>query len=897
MISGNRDPARPNPDELLERVSRERQHQQRGRLRVYFGAAPGVGKTFAMLEAARTRQRAGEDVVVGVVETHGRPETEALLAGLECLPRRKVSYRGAVLEEFDADAALARRPALLLVDELAHSNSPGSRHVKRWQDVLEMRDGGIDVYTTLNVQHLESLNDVVRQITGVEVRETVPDSILEQADEIELVDLPAEDLRKRLDEGKVYLPEQAERAKAAFFREGNLIALRELALRRTADRVDAQMRLYRSDHAIVPTWPVAERLIVSIGPSPFSAKLIRAGKRMAERLQAEWIVAFVETPRLAAAGERARARVAASLRLAEQLGAETVTLSGASVADSLLSYARSRNVSRIVLGKHAGSLWRRLWLGSVLDDLIAKSGDIEIAAISGEPEAPARAPVPARSVGGRWRDFLAAAGVIGAVTLVSLPLRAVLAPANLVMFYLAGVVAVAMRASRSAALLTSVLSVAAFDFFCVPPYLTFAVSDYQYLLTFAVMLIVGAVISSLTVRVRLQAVHAAQREARTQALYRLTRELSGDLSWVEAGRKLDSAVSEVMGHRAVLFMPGDSGAISFRRRSAELLPVPAADEAIAQWVFDHGQPAGKGTGTLAGAAALYIPLRGSRAVLGVMAAVSDDGELLADPDRRQLLEVFARQTALAIERTQATLEARQAQLRAETERMRGNLLSAVSHDLRTPLAAITGAASSLRAHGRQMPEPVQDELLESIESEAARLGRLVGNLIEMTRLESGAITVNKEWHPVEEIIGAALTRLERLIGDRPVAADLPAGLMVPVDDVLFEQVLWNVLENAVKYAPAESPITVSARADNGGVTIEIADEGPGFAPGEENLVWDRFYRGRTQGTRGAGLGLAICRAIMQAHRGRIEAENRPQGGALIRIWTPGEGRPPELPDA
>lgn len=891
------DTGRPNPDDLLARVDESSRGERRGRLKIFFGAAPGVGKTFAMLESALLRRRSGIDVLVGVVETHGRQETEALLKDLEILPRRKVAHRGISLDEFDPDAALARRPELVLVDELAHTNAPGSRHVKRWQDVLELVDAGIDVYTTLNVQHLDSLNDVVAQITGVVVKETLPDSILDQADEIELVDLPIDELRKRLEEGKVYLPDQAQRAMSGFFRPGNLIALRELALRRTADRVDAQMRLYRRDHAISSTWPVTERLIVSIGPSPFSAKLIRSAKRIAEQLGAEWIVAFVETPELAGAREETRMRVQSSLRLAQQLGAESVTLTGTSVADSVLSYARSRNVSRIVLGKQAEPLWRRAWRHSIFDEFIAKSGDLDVIAVAGEPESlefrPAGQP---RFKSLDLRGLAGAATVIALITLVALPLRAVLNPVNLVMFYLLGVVAIAMRSTKSVAFFASVLSVAAFDFFCVPPYLTFAVSDYEYLLTFAVMLTVSILIASQAVEIRMQAVHAAEREARTQALYRLSRELSGQTRWMEAARAATNIAREVFRTKVVLFFPDDAGRITFRRRTTADLPIPTAEEAIAQWAFDRGREAGKGTDTLPSAAAFYLPLKGSHSILGVLAILPADVDSLRAPEQRYLLEIFASQTAIAIERTQAATAAQEAQVLAETEQMRSGLLSAVSHDLRTPLSAITGAASSLRSQRRNMSDETQQELLDSIELEADRMGRLVNNLLEMTRLESGKVTVKREWHPLEEIVGAALTRLDRVLEDRTVTTDLPTGLMVSVDDVLIEQVIWNILDNAAKYTPASSPIGLSAKAQDAGVTIEISDSGPGFAPGEEKLIWEKFYRGRTDGARGAGLGLAICRAIVAAHEGRIEAQNRPEGGALVRIWLPAEGEPPQVPD-
>lgn len=890
---------RPNPDELLAIAAEESRKQERGRLKIFFGAAPGVGKTCAMLRAARRQLDAGIDVVVGMVETHGRKETEDLLAGLPLLPGREVLHRSISIEEFDLDAALERKPTLLLVDELAHTNAPGSRHVKRWQDVFELVDAGIDVYATLNVQHLDSLNDLVAQVTGVVVRETIPDSVLDQADEIELIDLPVDELRRRMEDGKVYIPDRAQRAMENFFRQGNLIALRELALRRTADRVDAQMRSYRRDHSIHSTWPVTERLMVSIGPSPFSARLIRTAKRLADRLGAEWIVAFVETPKQAAASPEVRQRVSSALRLAHQLGAETVTLTGDTIVPSLLQYARSRNVSKIVVGKNAGPLWRRLWRGSLLDTLISESGDIQVIAVAGGPEAfadPSRNIVQGMTQD--WRAYAQAVAVVGICTLASVALRSALDPVNLVMFYLLGVVAVAMRSHRRVALFASILSVAAFDVFCIPPYFTFAVSDYEYLLTFAVMLTVAIIVSTLTVRIRLQAAHAADRESRTQALYRLTKELAGKTKWLDAARTATAITREEFGVKIELLFPDEAGKVSFQSRMTGEVPIPNSEVGVAQWVFDHGQNAGYGTATLPGAAALYLPLKGAQKTLGVMAVAASTGDLFGRPEQLRSLELFASQSALAIERAQATAAARDAQLKVETEQMRSGLLSAVSHDLRTPLAAITGAASSLIAQRQQMSQETQLELLESIAQEADRLSRLVGNLLEMTRLDSGAVEVRREWHPLEEIVGAALTRLDRILDGRAVVAGIPENLpLVSVDDVLLEQVFLNVLENAVKYTPPGSPLGIVARAHNQGVVIEFTDSGAGFAPGDETRVWEKFYRGRgrTDGIRGAGLGLAICRAIVTAHGGSIEAENRTEGGALIRIWLPSVGTPPEAP--
>ena len=890
------EPRRPDPDELLARVASVEAKQSRGRLKVFFGAAPGVGKTYAMLEAARLQKRAGVDVVAGVVETHKRRETEMLLEGLEVLPRRSVPHRGVTLEEFDIDAALRRRPELLLVDELAHTNAPGSRHVKRWQDVLELVESGISVYTTLNVQHLDSLNDVVAQVTGVAVRETLPDSVLDRADQIELVDLPVDELIARLQQGKVYIPDQARRATSSFFRPGNLIALREMALRRTADRVDAQMRSYRADHSIQPTWPVTERLIVSIGPSPFSARLIRAAKRMADRLQAEWIVAFVETPSFSNAAPEARERVLSSLRLAEQLGAETVTVRGERVAEALLRYARSRNVSKIVIGKQQAPVWKRLLRGSVLDDLIEASGDMEIYAISGEPGPPLRVPPLPRSTARTGaREYAFSAAVVAGCTLVSVLLRSVLDPVNLAMVYLIGAVAVAMRSSRRVVLMTAVASVAAFDFFCVPPYLTFAVSDYEYLVTFAVMLIVAVTISSLTIRIRMQAAYAVDREARTQALYRLTRELTGDLRDFDAARIATEVTREVFGCPVVVFLLDEGRRVSFSRRTTDDLPVPRAEEGVAQWAVDHKQRAGKGTDTLPGATALYLPLRGSREVLGAMAVLPGNADAMS-PEQMHLLELFAAQIALAIERSHTAAAITREKLRAQTEQMRSSLLSAVSHDLRTPLASITGAATALLTQRNQLDSATQQDLLESIAQEAQRLGRLVNNLLEITRLESGAVELKRDWYSLEEIIGAALHRMEGVLGPRQVRLHIPADLpLIAVDDVLLEQVFTNLLDNAARYTPENSEVLITAAPARETVVIEVADRGPGFAPGDEKRVWEKFYRGAEhKASRGAGLGLAICRAIVEAHGGRIEAENRTGGGALIRIVLPTGGQPPRV---
>jgi len=887
---------RPDPEALLARAKEEEARKSRGRLKLFFGAAAGVGKTYAMLEAARVLRADGTDVVVGCIETHGRAETEALLDGLEVLPPRIVAYRSTTLKEFDLDAALARLPAVILVDELAHTNAAGSRHAKRWQDVLELLDAGITVYTTLNVQHVESLNDVVAKITGVIVRETIPDSVLERADEIELVDLPPDELLRRLEEGKVYLPQQAQEAIRNFFRKGNLIALRELALRRTAERVDAQMQAYMRDHAVVKTWPVTERILVCVSPSPLAAQLVRASRRLATRLGAEWIVAYVETPAHARLPQAARDRVVQTLRLAEQLGAETVTLSGPTMSEEILAYARARNVSKVVVGKPGRSLWRRIVLGSIVDALVRESGEIDIYVVSGEREAEPVKPAWVRPRPPDWPAYGLALGVVGLCTAIAWVTFPHVGLSNLIMVYLLGVVGVATRAGRGPTALASVVSVAAFDFFFVPPYLSFAVSDTEHLITFAVMLIVALVISGLTVRIRAQADSARQRERRIAALYAMSRELA---TTRDVDGLLETALrhlSEVFPGQLAVFLPDDAGRVAVRRTHPSQLPMDASELAVAHWVYEHRQVAGLGTATLPGARALYLPLVGSRGAVGVLGMTPAEPRSLESPEQLHQAETFANQMALAIERARLGEQAQRAEVRAEAERLRNSLLSSVSHDLRTPLATITGASSSLLESGELLGEATRQELLQSIHREAERLDRLVNNLLDMTRLEAGGVTVHKEWQPLEGVVGAALKRLESRLRDRPVRIDLPVDLpLVPIDAVLVEQVLINVLDNAVKYSPEGSPIDISAAAAGRAVTVEIADRGPGFAAGDEERVFEKFYRGGAAGAPGVGLGLAICRAVIDVHGGKMWAENRPGGGAVFRFTLPLGESSPDIP--
>ena len=886
---------RPDPDSLLKRVQEEEKRQARGKLRIFFGAAAGVGKTYAMLQAAQEARSDGVDVVIGWVQMHGRPETEALLEGLEVLPPRSIEYAGKQVPEFDLDAALKRRPTLILVDELAHTNVPGSRHAKRCQDVQELLEAGIHVYTTVNVQHLESLNDVVTQITGVPVHETVPDSILEQADEVELVDLPPDDLIQRLKEGKVYIPEQAAHAIENFFRKGNLIALRELALRRTAERVDDQMQVYRRDHAVPQTWPAAETIMVCVNPNPRGVRLVRAAKRMAAGLHAKWVAVYVQTPEHLRRPQTDRDRVIQTLRLAEQLGAETVTLSGHRVSQEILSYARNRNVSKIIVGKPLRARWKELVFGSVVADLVRESGEIDIYVITGEagPSRPfvdrvLRKPT---SKGQAYGESVLSVVVSTALAWLMFPHFEL---TNIVMVYLLSVVLAAIRLGRGPAVLASFLSVAAFDFFFVPPYFTFAVSDTQYLVTFVVMLLVALITSNLTVRIHEQAEAARERERRTAALYAMSRELVMHRLVDNLIRVASRHIREMFKGQIAVLLPDAAGRLMMPRGEQVSFVFDSKNKGVAQWAFDHGQMAGMGTDTLPGADALFLPLVASQRTVGVLAIRPEQPRELLAPDGLHLLETFASQMAAAVERALLGEEAQRAQMMVETERMRNAVLSAVSHDLRTPLATITGVTSSLLEQKQERDPASRRELIQSVYDEATRMDRLVNNLLYMTRLEAGALQVHKEWLPLDEVVGAALVRLEDRLGGRTIKTQLSPDLsLVPLDGVLIEQVLMNLLDNALKYAPMNTPIELSARASDGEVTIEVADRGAGVPPGDEQRIFDKFYRAAPSETRGVGLGLTICRGIVEAHGGRIWAENRPDGGARFRFTLPVQGEPPK----
>ncbi|HEX3274960.1 MAG TPA: sensor histidine kinase KdpD [Gemmatimonadales bacterium] len=911
---------RPDPDALLRRVQDASERARRGQLKVFLGASPGVGKTFAMLEAARARRAEGLDVVIGLVETHGRAETGRLLEGLEILPRRPLEYRGAVLEEFDLDAALARRPALLVVDELAHTNAAGSRHAKRWQDVEELVAAGLTVYTTLNIQHVESLNDVVAGITGITVRETVPDSILERADEVELVDVSPDVLQQRLREGKVYLPDQAGRAIEQFFRKGNLIALRELALRRTAERVDAQMRGYMAERGIRGTWAATERFLVCIGPSADAVRLVRATRRMAAGAHADWIAVHVATPDDQRLTPAEREDLLRALELAEQLGGRTATLTGTSAADELLAFAREHNVTRLVIGKTRRPRWRDRLRGSLHDALLRGSGGIELLAITGsedEDAAPRPAPLPA----GRpstLRDYLPALAIVAVPTGLGLLARRaglLVPPIDAAMLYLLAVVVASARLRQGPAVVASLMGIAAFDYFFVHPFYTFSVGDVRYVLTFGVMLAVALVMGRLTTRIRSQADAAREREQRTAALYALSRELATARTREAVAAAAIRSVRDTFALGAAVLLPcgpegggteevgpavtgpgGRTGTIppeGLVPVGPVSLPLDERERAVARWAFDHGQPAGRGTATLPGAAALYLPLSSSGRTVGVLGVPLAEAGEVRDPARRRLLESLAGQTAVALERLDLAEQARESEVQVEAERLRTALLSSLSHDMRTPLAAIEGAATTLLQE-EDHPLASRRELADTIVQESHRMGRLVANLLDMIRLESGTLQTQKEWQLLSDAVGVALLRTEDQLAGHPVTTSIPADLpLVPFDEILLEQVFVNLLENAARHTPPGTPIEIGAESRPREVVAWVADRGPGLTPGEEDTVFDKFHRGAAT-TGGIGLGLTICRGIVRAHGGQIWAENRTGGGAVFKLSLPLAGTPPTL---
>ena len=886
---------RPDPDQLLQQVQRDEARERRGKLKIFFGASAGVGKTYAMLAAARAAQAQGTPLAVGLVETHGRADTEAMARDLPRLPLKAVPYRERVLQEFDLDAALAwakpHADPLLLLDELAHSNVPGSRHPKRWQDVEELLHAGIDVWSTMNVQHLESLNDIVSGITGIRVWETVPDRLFDEADEVVVVDLPPDELLARLKAGKVYLPQQVEKAASNFFRKGNLLALRELALRRTADRVDDEMQAYRRRSSVQAVWPNREALLACVGAGEGGEKVVRACARLAAQLNVSWHAVHVETPAVHRLPPARREQALRVLKLAQELGATVATPAAPDAAPALVRHAREHNLSRLVVGR---SRRRWPWQVSSADRIAELADDLDVVQVALPPASPARrakesSPVLAGEF--PWRGYAAALAACVLTALLATPLVGLLELTNIVMIFLLAVVGVGWVYGRGPAVVAAFLGVALFDFFFVPPRFSLAVSDVQYLVTFAVMLVVALAIGQLTAGLKVQAAAATQREHRMRGLYDMSRDLSAALmpeQVAEIGARF--LVAEFQA-KSTLLAAGDNDRL-------EALPGGTAtvDDAVAQWAFDRAAPAGFCTDTLAASSCLVLPLKAPMRVRGVLAVEPFDRRTLG-PDQRRLLETCASLLAISLERIHYIDVARRSTVQIESERLRNSLLSAISHDLRTPLTALVGLAEALVMTPPTL-SPLQGDLVTSIRDSALRMNSMVVNLLDMARLEAGAVPMRREWQPLEEVVGSALAACAPALHGRPVrvrlAEDLP---LLHLDAGLFERVLVNLLENAVKYTPAGSAIEISAMGSSLAVALHVDDFGPGVPAGREEALFDKFERGsKESATPGVGLGLTITRAIVQAHGGTIRVTNRLGSGgvqgARFTIELP-RGQPPE----
>jgi two-component system, OmpR family, sensor histidine kinase KdpD len=891
--------ARPDPDQLLERMKADEARGRHGRLRIFFGASAGVGKTYAMLEAARSARASGTDVVVGYVEPHGRVETERLLEGMPRLPPLPVNYRGIVRLEFDLDAALARHPEILLVDELAHSNltggEPAPRHPKRWQDVAELLAAGINVWTTVNVQHLESLNDLIFRTTGVRQRETLPDHVFDEADDIELIDLPPDDLIARLRAGKVYVGEQAGTAIERFFRPQNLMALREIALRRVADRVEAASRALPVDR--IQTRIAGDRLLVAVGPDTQAEDLVRAGKRMADALDAQWIVVYVETPALLRLSEGERNRRIAVLRLAESLGAESVTLDGPSAAATIAEYARVRHATRVVVGAPKRRGWRSWLRPSTATELVRRARGFDVIMVAPAPRgSPAPGLTASAAVAGvasppiHWDRYLSAAAITALCTLLAFAMYPHFELSNLVMIYLLGVTVAGLRLGRGPSALTAVLNVAAFDFFFVPPRYSFAVSDVQYLVTFGAMMTIALVIATLTASVRQQTRVAGARERRTALLYAMSRELAGTRGIANMARVAVRHVAEVFECQAVVLLPGTGGKLGYPADPPLESSFRHADLAVAQWVADHGHRAGLGSDTLPAAPGLYVPLGDESRTVGVLGVLPSNPRRVLLPEQSHLLGTFAGQIALALERARLAELAEQSSLAAERETLRNTLLASISHDLRTPLAVIAGAGSTLAQHGGSLDETTRVQLARSVEAKAREMSELVSNVLDLVRFESGQAALRRDWQTLDDLVGSALASNGEKLAAHPLevhlAADLPP---VWVDATLIVQVFANLFDNIAKYTPPGTRVRVSAAADPGAafVRVVVDDEGPGLPAGDPARLFDKFQRGTGEGSvAGVGLGLAICQAIVRAHGGEIEAQRREGGGARFVFTLP-----------
>lgn len=877
---------RPDPKGLLEYVQKEEQSHRHGKLKVFLGAAPGVGKTYSMLEDALTKLEQGVDVVAGIVETHGRKETELLLKNFEILPKRKIYYRGKELEEFDLDAVLLRHPHLILVDEMAHANAPNSRHNKRWQDIMELLDRGIDVYTTVNVQHVESLNNIITQITGIIVRETVPDTILERAHAIELIDLPPEDLIKRLQEGKVYVPTDVGIAIEHFFRKSNLTALRELALRITAEQVNAEVLLHRQGEQIEKIWPTSERLLVCVGPDSDASMLIRATFRMAKSLQAEWMAVFVETPLFQLSNEASH-KISQNLRLAEELCGEILTICGSNIVDEIINLAHNRNITKIIVGKRVKSRWKDLFSRSLADELVRHSHDVDLYILRSDVEkTESKKIIYHRSVTSK-SAYLVSFFTVAFCTLINFLLFRYFESSAPVMIYFLGIVFVAIKGYFWPSFLTSILSVLAFGFFFVPPRFTFLTLNTQYLITLITMLLVSQVIANLALLSRRQAKFSQLREQRTATMYLFSKRLAHTRGFNRLLEISVDYIAKVFNSDVLALLPNQVHQMEGVVGNNPNLTISPKEQSVAQWVYELGQIAGLGTQTLPDSEAIYIPLSGTKGPIGVLRVLPKDPDQFLIPEQLHLLEGFSNQTAMALEVDRLQEKATRTELEIETDRVRNILLKYISDNMHPPLVDIMKLANLLIEKSDKLTPTFIQELGNKIYNNSEELNHLVNNLSQIARLEAG-ITLKKGQHSLTKVVNTTLNSLSRRLGNRLVKVQsLDALPKISFNKVFIEQVFFNIIENATKYTPPNTKISVSAVLENERIIVSIEDEGPGLALEEINRIFEKFYRGQTiTHIKGMGLGLAICQKIINLHGGEIWAENRVGGGAVFRFTLP-----------
>lgn len=899
MPTGKKQEQRPDPEAILEKLNKA----ARGKLTVFLGAAAGVGKTYTMLEAAHERLRNDSDVVIGWVETHGREETERLVAGLPKIPAKTLEYRGRELAEMDIDAIIAHKPELVLVDELAHANVPGSRHVRRFQDVEELLAAGINVYTTLNIQHIESLNDVVAQITGIVVKETVPDHIVEEADNVQLIDIPPEELIKRLKEGKVYMPGQAEHALKNFFRPGNINALREMSLRFTASRVDQQLSEYMREHRIDGPWPAAGRIMVCVSASPFSAQLIRAARRLASGQQAEWLAVHIETARRFPVGDAEQDMVARNMRLAEELGAQTLSTTADDLAGEILEIARSYNVTAIVIGKPRHGRLRELLYGSVVDKIIRHGSGINIYVIQAQKEkAPGGSIATAKSGEPvNWSYYGFSLLLVAAVTLFSWLLKGTIELVNIALIYQLPVALSAFWWGRWPAYFTAVNSVLIFDLLFVPPIFTFTVYDIRYIWSFLSFLIVAFVIGGRTELLRHEATAARSREKSTRALYDFSREIVAVIDLDTIACKLAGQAADALDRRVVVLLPDANGSLTVWAErdlgtgdlqadiglSNKIPLADSAEAAVAAWAYEHRQIAGRSTETLPAAQYLYLPLNTRDSTVGVLGIRIV--EKLITHEQRRLMSAWAGLAAIAIERVKLTEEARQAALLAESDRLRSALFNSVSHELRTPLATIIGSSSTLLEAEDVYSAAERRSLIETVKEGATRINLILLNLLDTARLESGMLQLKYDWCDIEDIIGAALRQLADQIRGRPLDVKIPDDIpLLRGDCVLLGQVMVNLVDNAIKYSPPGSGIDIKVGSSSDSLRVSVADHGAGIPEADLPRVFDKFFRiqRRMGNVPGTGLGLSICKGLVEAHGGKIWAENAVDGGAVMSFSLP-----------